>query len=268
MEILLAQLEGAARREVLSWPAAERSTLEQIFTRLRATFETRTASEIKMHFFGKKQKSGESLRDFALSLQEALGAVIQIDPKEADNRDQTLREQFINGVSSEQIRTQLKMLSAQHPNSAFLDFKELAIKILGSAVSPELSTPPESSACRPKPLITNQAQAGQAVQASATDTIAMLTEQVNHLTKSLEKVCRKIEEWEKPIRLDEEFLSPPRPFPPPYQETHPRDPGRRNRGRKKPVCTYCKKLGHTESTCWQLNGQPLRLRTTPREVEH
>ena len=271
MEILLAQLEGAARREVMSWPNSERSTLDQIFSRLRTTFEVRTASEVKMRFFGKKQKPGESLRDFAHSLQEALGAVVQIDPREADTQDQTLREQFIAGIYNEQLKTQLKMLSAQHPSSTFLDFKELAISILGQTLPAEPVAPSEPLACKPKPAIINQSGASQAAQAPTSDTVAMLVEQVNHLTKSLEKVCRKLEEWEKPVMLEEELLLPPKPFPPAYQEFHPRDPGRRIsdrfKNRKRPVCNYCKKLGHTESTCWQLNGPPSRLRTAPREVE-
>ena len=271
MEILLAQLEGAARREVMSWPSSERSTIEQIFDRLSTTFEVRTVSEIKMRFFSKKQKPGESLRDFALSLQEAWRAVIHIDPREVDTQDQTLREQFIAGVNSESLKTQLKMLSAQHPNSVFLDFKELAISILGQHLPTEPVAHPEPPVRNPKLTDTSLPGASQAAQTPVPDTVAALMEQVSYLTKSLEKVCRKLEEWEKPLMLEDELLLPQKPGPPAYQEVYPRDPGRRSsdwfRNRKRPSCNYCKKLGHTESTCRQLNGSPSRLRTAPREVE-
>lgn len=270
MEILIAQLEGAALREVKSWPSSERKTLEQIFERLYTTFEPRTVSEVKMRFFSKRQQPGESLRDFALSLQESLRAVIQVDPREAENQDKTLREQFIEGVSTETLKSQLKMLAAQHPSSTFLDFKELAISILGKGPQPEPTKPAEMSVEKPAIFPKCHPIVSQEAQAPVPDAVAALTEQVNFLTKSLEKVCQKLEQWEKPLLLEDETPLPRKHFPPDCNETYPRNSGRRPTDRfnaqKRPICRYCHKPGHTEMMCWHLKGQPSRPRTAPREV--
>ena len=90
-----------------------------------------------MRFFSTKQQTGESLRDFALSLQEALRVVVLVDPCEAEKQDKTLKEQFIEGVNTDNLKSQLGMLAAQHPSITFLDFKELAISILGKSPQPE-----------------------------------------------------------------------------------------------------------------------------------
>lgn len=270
MEILLAQLEGAALREVKSWPSSERRTMEQIFERLYTTFEPRTVSEVKMRFFSKKQQSGESLRDFALSLQETLRAVVQIDPREAENQDKTLKEQFIEGVNTDNLKSQLRMLAAQHPRATFLDFKELAISILGKSPPTEPVRSVEVPVSQLVTPVKSLPIVSQATQAPIPDAVAALTEQVHFLTKSLEEVRQKLEQWEKPLMLEDEKPVSRRLLPSDYRETYSRKSGGRPPDRtstpKRPICTYCHKPGHTEATCWQLNGKPPRPRTTPREV--
>lgn len=200
VEILIGQLQGAALREVKSWPRSERKTAEQILDRLNTTFETRTASELKMCFFGKWQQPKVTLRDFALSLQEALRAVIHIDPREAEGQDQTLREQFIEGVLDKSLKRQLKMLSAQHPNTPFLDFKELAIDILGER---HQSEPPEDKRVGPAPRPATHSQMTEhGAQAPVPDAVATLTAQVSLLAETMERMRKQLERLEHQPKVE------------------------------------------------------------------
>ncbi|XP_063776372.1 uncharacterized protein LOC134917549 [Pseudophryne corroboree] len=135
VEILMGQLKGLALREVTSWPTEEKKTVDQILNRLATTFDTRTVSELKMHFFARKQQPGESLRGYALSLQEALRDVQQADPEEVHDKEKMLLDQFTEGARGEFVKTQLRLLRLQKPGSTFLDFKEAAIEVLGSSLT-------------------------------------------------------------------------------------------------------------------------------------
>lgn len=275
VEILIGQLQGAALREVKSWPHSEKRTAEQILERLQATFDIRTVSELKMRFFGRKQQPGESLRDFALSLQEALKAVIHVDSREAADADQTLQEQFIEGVETYSLKSQLRMLAAQHPTITFLDFKELAIRILepplGKIISPVLL--PDTIG-GPKPVnpipIGGNLLATQAAQAQIPDAVSLLQDQVTVLTKNLEKVCQKLESLDLQSRQQEELpqcRGCPAQIPPQSYQSPRRFPSGKDDRKPRPFCKHCRRYGHVKDKCYQLNGHPPRPRTAPREEE-
>ncbi|XP_063785579.1 uncharacterized protein LOC134933980 [Pseudophryne corroboree] len=132
VEILVGQLTGSALREVISWPTENKKEVDQILKRLSTTFETKTLPELKMKLYARKQQPGETLRDYALSLQETLRAIQAVDKDEVRNADEALTVQFIEGASRESVKTQLRLLKMQMPGKTFLDFKEAAITITGN----------------------------------------------------------------------------------------------------------------------------------------
>lgn len=282
VEILIGQLQGAALREVKSWPPWERKTVEQILERLNTIFDTRTVSELKMRFFSRKQQPYESLRDYALSLQEAFNAIRQADPTEVTNADKTLREKFIEGVTSESIKQSLKILSLQLPDCSFLDFKESAIKVLSVQVPSNAphnyeSTPVQPSSYRWSPedchtrevaLYTPaQTTVAQCAQIQAQDTIKELCAQVTELTKGLVELHKEVKELKhQPNCADD--AGPMREL----SRYHPRDnyrPGRRSTDQfdslGRPICRRCKRSGHIERECRRLNWELLGAGTTSQE---
>ncbi|XP_063775449.1 rho guanine nucleotide exchange factor 33 [Pseudophryne corroboree] len=124
--------KGSALREVISWPTENKKEVDQILKRLSTTFETKTLPELKMKLYARKQQPGETLRDYALSLQETLRAIQAVDKDEVRNADEALTVQFIEGASRESVKTQLRLLKMQMPGKTFLDFKEAAITITGN----------------------------------------------------------------------------------------------------------------------------------------
>ncbi|XP_063772242.1 uncharacterized protein LOC134909372 [Pseudophryne corroboree] len=141
VEILIGQLKGTALKEVTLWPVDQRKTVVRILNQLATTFDTRTLSELKVAFYTRKQQPGETLRDFALSLQEALKALQSLDPTEIRPTDEILINQFIEGSHGEIVKMHLRLLQLQLLNSSFLSFKEAAIKVVGTLQQQEMSCP-------------------------------------------------------------------------------------------------------------------------------
>ncbi|XP_063799106.1 uncharacterized protein LOC135055029 [Pseudophryne corroboree] len=141
VEILIGQLKGTAWREVTSWPVDQRKTADLILSRLVAMFDTRTLSDLKVAFYSRKQQPGETLRDFALSLHEALRELQASDSTEIRPTDEILINQFIDGSHGEIVKVHLRLLQLQLPNSSFLCFKNAAIKLVETIQRQELSCP-------------------------------------------------------------------------------------------------------------------------------
>ncbi|XP_075719838.1 uncharacterized protein LOC142760526 [Rhinoderma darwinii] len=216
--------------------------------------------------FQKDRERGSS------SKTEALRAVIEVDPREAQNADNTLREQFIEGAETKSLKSQLKMLSAQHPESTFLDFKELSIRILGVelnqestkfAVCPADSYGDAKLMCPVSPG--NTLLAAQGAQVQIPDAVADLKDQVAILTKSLEKVCHKLEQLE--MRPQPECESPQHRSRPTdsaskgYYRRSGRLPTDRFDTHGRPICKHCHKSGHVERECWRSKEHPSGGRT-------
>ncbi|XP_073400964.1 uncharacterized protein [Dendrobates tinctorius] len=138
VNILIGQLTGAAQREVKAWQDTDKETVAKILAKLRSTFDTCTAAETKMRFFGCKQKAQDSIRDYALNLQEALRGVKQVDPDSVKEEDKLLKEQFIEGLISSTHRGQLRIITLQNPDLNFADFKDRAIRVLQESTDSRL----------------------------------------------------------------------------------------------------------------------------------
>ncbi|XP_063774555.1 uncharacterized protein LOC134910446 [Pseudophryne corroboree] len=203
VEILIGQLKGTALREVTSWPAEERQTVGLILNRLATTFDKRTLSDLKVAFYSRKQQKGETLRDFALSLQESLRALQAIDPAEIRPTDEILINRFIEGSHGEIVKAYLRLLQLQLPTSSFLCFKEAAIKVVGTLQRQEMSCPdmlgykekkypPESTMQEIIDLHTQEEAAVQGAQTSRTDLLSMIGVQVAELTHGITEMSQQL----------------------------------------------------------------------------
>ncbi|XP_063814958.1 uncharacterized protein LOC135055175 [Pseudophryne corroboree] len=204
VEILIGQLKGMAWREVISWPADQKRTVGLILNRLTTTFDTRTLSELKVAFYTRKQQPGESLRDYALSLHEALRELQAIDPTEVRPTDEIVINQFIEGSHSEFVKPYLRLLQLQLTNSSYLCFKEAAIKVVGTLQRQEMSCPemlgnqeekypPEVTKQEFVDLHTPKEVVVQGDQLPRTDLLSTIGVQVTELTRGITKMSQQLQ---------------------------------------------------------------------------
>ncbi|XP_069618471.1 uncharacterized protein [Ranitomeya imitator] len=214
-KILKGQLIGAALGEVKSYPDVDKRTVQQIIAKLKVAFDTCTAAEIKMKFFGCKQKAQDSIRDYSLSLQKALRAVNQVDPNRIQDGDKLLKEQFIEGLLlSNTHRTQLRILALQNPDLEFAQFKDRAIRVLHEP-PPSCAVPlkrpgfmyPQEVASYPQ--VTVEADAHVLDEDSSTG----LGLQVQELTKSVAAIARTIQSLQESPKEKMQLASRPEDVP-------------------------------------------------------
>lgn len=260
--LLLGQLQGPAREEVRTWPTSEKTTVDQIFEGLHQVFESHSPSEVRLRLYERRQKPGETLRAYAVALQNALEAVQKLDNITPDQGNKLLMDRFIEGVQNKWDKAQLKMLAVQNPNMSFSAFKRLALQVIEQGASPEEhpdpKTEPMGAAACPAPLLPPAPAPVAVTPASTTITeiqevrqdIAQLTQVVKELANHTTRVLREPPETRRPT-----------PAPP------PRSSGPRSGPSSRPYCDFCDKPGHWKMQCWALNGRPLRSRTGPQENE-
>ncbi|KAM4038194.1 uncharacterized protein ACNLHF_016513 isoform 1-T3 [Anomaloglossus baeobatrachus] len=265
--ILMGQLTGAAQHEVKSWPGTDKGTATQILAKLKSTFDTRTAAEIKMRFFGCKQRATDSIRDYALNLQEALRAIKQVDPESVREEDKLLTEQFIEGLLSDAHRTQLRIMVLQNPALDFAKFKDQAIRVLRE------STPNDTVPLRPLAITypgvvpATRAAAGAEAQTLDKDPTAELRQQVQELTKTvaaLAKTVQSLQVTPSPARI--ELASSPDDVPWMRQRRIPPTRGKdtdRYDSTGQPICRRCSQAGHIARHC-PLNGPSLGPGANPQ----
>lgn len=273
--VLVSQLSGAAQREVKSWPATDKRTVKDIFVKLKSAFETRTASEVKMQFFGCRQRAQDTVRDYALNLQEALRAVKQIDPDSVQNEDKMLKEQFVEGLLSGSSKAQLRMMALQNPDMDFAQFKDRSIRVLREctyAYSEPTRTP--ATVCHQRAVSSPPVQPAPCSQNTIEDPSADLRLQVQELTKSVAALCKTVQHLQTGPVMEEVQLAssqddlpwhqPRRMLPPRRLPRSGRRPSDQFDPTGRPICRRCSKVGHVGREC-PLNGQAPGRWTNPRE---
>lgn len=126
VSMLICNLEGEARREVLALVSNERRTVEQIITFLNNIYgDTVPISTIRSQFFTRKQRPQENVRQFALALQEFKNRLQNREGcAEGDN---VLRDHFIAGLGDPALRRELRVRVRLDPTLTFPQVKEEAI---------------------------------------------------------------------------------------------------------------------------------------------
>lgn len=270
VQLLLGQLDGPAAEEVRSWPSTEKTSVDQILTRLRKEFEVQSPTEVRLKFYDRRQKPGETLREYALALQSAYRSLCQVDTLDPVAAGSMITDRFIEGVDSRLIQSQLRMLAAQNPNMSFLDFKTLALRVVGTdspcaghtsaTNSPDLAGGISTAPLLPPVLPMQATQTVQSTPVTTPNTTDVLAQVVDSLCQALKELKGQPSPRESSLART---LSPepcpnhPRPDKPP--------PGRSPR-HEPPYCTYCERPGHYKYQCYRLNGPLPRPRAAPRAV--
>ena len=124
---IMNNLEGRALTEIEFVPDDKRTTPKEIFDLLRKAFGELTHLEDFYHT--RKQKTGESLEDFAYGLMDLIERIIKLNPQFTTNKDVTLHDKFANRVRDVALRRHLKDKIKTNPKLAFSEVRELGMHV-------------------------------------------------------------------------------------------------------------------------------------------
>lgn len=128
VDFILSHLHGTARDELKMYPESERKNPKRIFDILNDVFgEKRSRSQLLKAFYDRRQRDGESLRDFSHALSELWRRVEKKDSAGLSNPDKAIRDQFAENVRDALLKKELKRNIRKHPDISFLDVREEAI---------------------------------------------------------------------------------------------------------------------------------------------
>ena len=154
--------------------------MDDIFRLLIVTFSgTKSYTEVQKKFYERRQNPEESIRDFSYALNELMQKIEQVKPESVHNRDEVLRDHFINGIRDTILRRELKKSVNERPALTFLDVRMIAMQWIDDIhASPTLQTVNKISAV-------NNAEIDdlKAIVKEQQKTISELTEAVKKLTE-------------------------------------------------------------------------------------
>ena len=118
------------------------SNVDDIFRLLIATFSgTKSYTEVQKKFYEHRQNLEESIRDFLYALNELMQKIEQVKLESVHNRNEVLRDHFINGIRDTILRHELKKSVNKMPALTFLDVRMIAMQWIDDIpASPTLQT--------------------------------------------------------------------------------------------------------------------------------
>lgn len=121
-------LEGEAKAEIRFRSLTDRENPEvvlQIFKELHGSSFFFVG--LQKQFFERKQKDGESLKEFSHSLWALIGDIQRSYPNKLMDPDTLVRDQFVEHVRDVALRRELKSIVRQNPLISFLALRQEAI---------------------------------------------------------------------------------------------------------------------------------------------
>ena len=125
VDFLLYHLEGAAKEELRLRPDEEKNTPDAVFKVLRSSFgEGLSSTQAMRKFFERRQKEKESIQDYSHSLMVLLSRVERLNPGAVADKDQLLRDQFLENLYDPQLRRDIKRWARDHSGKSFQQIRE------------------------------------------------------------------------------------------------------------------------------------------------
>ena len=120
-------LEDKARDELRAASAEIRKDSQQIFQKLRDAFgEKNTISQLKQALYSRKQKTSESLLEYAHALTDVADRLERKKGFNNDTKDTILRDLFVDGVTGSTLRWELTKKVESEATTTFSDVRKLA----------------------------------------------------------------------------------------------------------------------------------------------
>jgi methyl-accepting chemotaxis protein len=131
VDYLYHNLEGAARDEIRLRQADEWSTPDLMYQVLRDTFgEKLTLTQLLQRYYGRRQKERESIQDYSHALMALLDQLEKTHPDSVANRNQMLRDAFVENLRDTQLRRDLRRMLRESPDKTFQAIRDEAMRTL------------------------------------------------------------------------------------------------------------------------------------------
>lgn len=121
-------IEGEAKNEVKFRSQSSRDIPNKIFNILLETYgASQSFVSLQKLFFQRKQKEGESVREYSHALLSLMRAIMQSKPGGVPGSDILVRDQFIEHMRDGMLRRELKRYVRLNPDSSFLTVRNEAV---------------------------------------------------------------------------------------------------------------------------------------------
>lgn len=261
LDWVLSCLEGEAKREVAILPAGEKNTVEKVFTKLSSLYSSAVpASVSRSLFFNCRQQAEESVRAFALRLQESWQKMMIKDAQNILNPEILMRDQFVAGLCDDGLKRELRMKVTLNNELKFADVQKEAVLRAGLEEN-------EQVCCGAVKATTSKRPWEDDLQKLKTELKSELAKevetQVNNLSQSLLQGIR--EEFRKAKHESQSIQTPTPSFVP--QRSRSFSPGPRQQKTRaqsrpneydeqgRPICYICRTPGHIARHCPKQNQQ-------------
>lgn len=122
-------LGGEARQEIKFRPQTERSNPIRVLEILKEIYgQPQSLTKLQKQFFDRRQREGESVREYSHALMAIMEEINHCKVKEAWCGDFALRDQFAENVSETSLRRELKKTIRQQPTMSFFDLRKEALQ--------------------------------------------------------------------------------------------------------------------------------------------
>lgn len=122
-------LEGEARDEIKYRSSTDRGDPDKIISALREVYGcAESYITLQETFFSRRQHEGETLLEFSLALLSLFERVKSQSPHVISNGDIVVRDQFVECVSDNALRRELKQLIRREPTVTLLEVRGEAIR--------------------------------------------------------------------------------------------------------------------------------------------
>ncbi|KAL2086104.1 hypothetical protein ACEWY4_017163 [Coilia grayii] len=231
-------LDGEAKNEIRFRPSADRVDPDKILTILTETYGcAKSLVSLQQQFFQRKQKEGESIREFSHALLSLMEAVKRRDSTSILNSDALVRDQFIEHVRDGLLRRELKRSVRLNPEVTFLNIRSEAIRWTEDGERAGAPRPRAYSCDSQAQVVSERHVDSQAVAAKANDDLSDIKECLRKQQAQLDRMWQHINSISHP---------------PPMQARGPSGPPRRPyrfQPDGRPICLRCNEPGHIARFC-------------------
>ncbi len=132
-------LDGEAKSEIRFRPTVDRNNPDRILAILLETFGCpQSYIEAQKQFFQRRQRDGESLREFSHAVMSLMEVIERKNPGGIPDSDVVIRDHFAEYVRDNMLRRELKRLIRSQPSMSFINVRSEALRWSDDGERPSL----------------------------------------------------------------------------------------------------------------------------------
>ena len=173
-QFLLDYLRAGPKIEVRSLLSGGKSAQDCLEYLQSSYGESLTSGELQRQFLQRRQRQGESIRQYAIDLERLFHRLQKKDPGLYKTPDTIIKEQFVDGIETEGLRHSCRDLLDRTSEISFCELKNWAVKRDEREHAHHQTTPRSASALQ--------------VQENSRDRVTCLEEQMKRILNKLDAI--------------------------------------------------------------------------------